>query len=36
MKHEKCLREFGMFNMEKNNQKMIGVFKEDFFESFVI
>lgn len=33
---KKCLREFGMFNMEKNNQKMIGVFKEDFFESFVI
>lgn len=32
MKHEKCLREFGMFDLEK----MIKIFKEELFVSLVI
>ena len=36
MKHEECLREFGIFNLEKINRNMIGIFKEESFVSLVI
>ena len=36
MKHEECLREFGIFNLEKINRNMIGIFKEESFVSLII
>lgn len=37
MKDEKCLRDFGTFNLEKmkTNRNMTGVFKEELFVAFV-
>lgn len=36
MKHEECLREFEIFNLEKINWNMIEIFKEESFVSLVI